>query len=155
MDPIQTYINQIDDKRRPAFEKILEILKTNLPKEFELTFQYGMPSFVVPRSLYPQGYHTDSTKDLPFLSLGIQKGHIGLYHLGIYANEKLLTWFQEEYSKQVPTKLNMGKSCIRLTNVNYIPYDLIAKLVSQMSAEEWISIYQNNLNKNKIIDTWN
>lgn len=149
MDTIQTYINQIDDKRRPAYEKLLEIFKTNLPKEFELTFQYGMPSFVVARSLYPQGYHTDPTKDLPFLSLGIQKGHIGIYHLGIYTNDKLLSWFQDEYSKQVPTKLNMGKSCIRLTNIDHIPYDLIAKLASQMSVKEWIDIYEASINKLK------
>ncbi|NLL75520.1 MAG: DUF1801 domain-containing protein [Erysipelothrix sp.] len=149
MDPIQTYIEEIDEKRRPAYEKLLDILKTNLPKDFELKMQYGMPSFVVPRSLYPEGYHTDPKMDLPFLSLGIQKGHIGIYHLGIYANEKLLSWFQEEYSKQVPTKLNMGKSCIRLTNVDNIPYDLFAKLASQMSAQEWISIYDNNINKSK------
>ena len=149
MDPIQIYIEEIDEKRRPAYENLLEILKTNLPNDFELKMQYGMPSFVVPRSLYPQGYHTDPKMDLPFLSLGIQKGHIGIYHLGIYANQKLLSWFQEEYSKQVPTKLNMGKSCIRLTNVDNIPYDLFAKLASQMSAQEWISIYDNNINKSK------
>lgn len=86
----------------------------NIPSDFELVMQYNMPSFVVPKSLYPPGYHVDPSLPLPFLALGVQKHHIGIYHMGIYANEDLLHWFEENYATQVPTKLDIGKSCIRL-----------------------------------------
>lgn len=144
MKEIEDYINTIDPARKEAYIKLLTILKSSLPKEFELTFQYGMPSFVVPFKLYPKGYHVDPSKQLPFLALGVQKGHIGLYHLGIYADPKLLNWFETEYTKQVPTKLNMGKSCIRFTNIKNIPYNLIQELATKMSVQEWIEIYESN-----------
>lgn len=147
MDPIQKYIEKIDEPRKEAYLKLLEILKENLPEGFKFQFGYGMPGWDVPFETYPQGYHTDPSHELPFLALGIQKGHIGLYHLGIYADPKLLEWFQEEYKKQVPTKLNMGKSCIRFTNVKNIPYDLIAELAKKMSVDDYIKLYETNLNR--------
>jgi hypothetical protein len=67
--------------------------------------------------------------------------------MGIYADEKLLSWFQEEYKKVVPTKLDMGKSCIRYKNVDKIPFELIGQLVSKMSAEDWIGIYEKQIKR--------
>ncbi|NLW15856.1 MAG: DUF1801 domain-containing protein [Erysipelothrix sp.] len=141
---IRDYIESIDPKRRDAYIKLLDILINNMPEGFELEFDYGMPGFVVPFSIYPDGYHTDPTHALPFLALGVQKGHIGLYHLGIYSDPELLKWFQDEYAKVVPTKLNMGKSCIRFTNVKNIPYELIEELVKKMSVKTWIENYENS-----------
>jgi hypothetical protein len=53
-------------------------------------------------------------------------------------------WFREEWTKHVDTKLDMGKSCIRLKNLKKIPYELIAKLAQKMGPEEWISIYEKS-----------
>jgi len=72
---------------------------------------------------------------------------LALYHSGIYADEKLLKWFQQEYPKHVKTKLDMGKSCIRFKNVKNIPYELIAALCQKMSPEDFIAIYETNLQK--------
>lgn len=47
--------------------------------------------------------------------------------MGLVGNRSLLDWFQAEYAKQVPTKLNMGKSCLRLTNPKTIPYTLLGE----------------------------
>lgn len=67
--------------------------------------------------------------------------------MGIMGNKTLLAWFEEEYQKQVPTKLNMGKSCIRMTNVKNIPYELLGELVSKMTLEEWLQSYEKYTNK--------
>lgn len=144
-EEILAYIDRFDEKRRPAYQHLLTLIADNIADGFELQMQYGMPSFVVPLSKYPKGYHVDPSTPLPFLGIGIQKGHIGLYHMGIYADQDLLAWFQDEYKRQVPTILDMGKSCIRLKNVNNIPYSLIADLVSKMSADEWINIYESKI----------
>ena len=90
------------------------------------------------------GYHVTPETPLPFISLAAQKRHIALYHMGIYGDPKLLNWFQDEYSKVVPTKLNMGKSCIRFTNTKNIPYELIGELASKISVEKWIECYETN-----------
>lgn len=141
------YIEQVDEKWRADFAKLVDIVESNLPEGFERTMQYDMISFVVPLSTYSKGYHCTPNTSLPFIALAAQKRHLALYHMGIYADESLLSWFQEEYAKRVPTKLNMGKSCIRFTNAKNIPYDLIGELVSKMTLTEWITIYEGGLNK--------
>ena len=67
--------------------------------------------------------------------------------MGLYGDPKLEAWFVKEYAEQVPTKLDMGKSCIRLKNPDHIPYDLIAELVQQMSVDEYIDIYEKSINR--------
>lgn len=141
------YDHLVDEKRREAFIKLFETIEKNLPDGFEIFEEYGGIGFVVPHSLYPKGYHCTPEKPLPFLGLIAQKRHIGLYHMGIYADDELLQWFQDEYAKQVPTKLNMGKSCIRLTNTKHIPYELIGELAQKMPPQRWIELYEKQLEK--------
>ncbi|MFW8052086.1 DUF1801 domain-containing protein [Vagococcus fluvialis] len=139
---VEEYINQIDEKRIDAFRQLVEVVRDNIPEGFEEVMQYDMISYVIPLKSYPKGYLNRVDEPLPFISLGAQKKHLALYYLGIMGNSDLLEWFQTEYSKQVPTKLNMGKSCIRFTNVKNIPYNLIGELVSKISADEWIESYE-------------
>ena len=80
---------------------------------------------------------------LPFISIASQKGHVALYHFGIYADTELMTWFQEAYAEQVPHKLDMGKSCIRLKKPELIPFKLIGELMRQRTAEQWVSCYDS------------
>ena len=147
MSEIEDYIQGVDENRQVAFNKLVEVVRENIPEGFEEVFQYGMITYVVPLDVFPEGYLNRVDEPLPFISLGAQKRHLALYHLGIMGNKELLQWFQEEYAKVVPTKLNMGKSCIRMTNVKHIPYELIGELVSKMSMEEWIESYQKFQNK--------
>ena len=104
-----------------------------------------MPGFVVPHTRYPDGYHCDPKRPLPFLSMASQKNFIALYHMGIYANQELMDWFTAEYPNHMKTKLDMGKSCIRFKNVKKIPYELIGDLVSRMTVEDWIGLYEANV----------
>ena len=121
---------------------LINVIRANLPDGYEEIINYGMPSWVVPHSLYSAGYHVNPELPLPFLSLASQKRHIGLYHMGVYANPPLLAWFVEAYPKHCKTKLNMGKSCVRFKNVANIPYDLIGELCTKMSPQAWIDIYE-------------
>ncbi len=144
---MSTYIEQVDEKWRESLAKLVEVVEANLPEGFERTMYYDMISYVVPLSTYPKGYHVTSNTPLPFMSLAAQKRHIAVYHMGIYTDKALLSWFQDEYAKCVPTKLNMGKSCIRFTSTKNIPYDLIGELVSKMTPAEWILKYEGELNR--------
>ncbi|MGN4123838.1 DUF1801 domain-containing protein [Lysinibacillus sphaericus] len=144
---MSTYIEQVDEKWRESLAKLVEVVEANLPEGFERTMYYDMISYVVPLSTYPKGYHVTSNTPLPFISLAAQKRHIAVYHMGIYTDKALLSWFQDEYAKCVPTKLNMGKSCIRFTSTKNIPYDLIGELVSKMTPAEWILKYEGELNR--------
>ena len=121
---VEDYFLQVPEDKKAPMLKLRKVILDHLPEGFEEQLSYGMPSYVVPHSIYPQGYHCDPKQALPFLSIAAQKNFIGFYHMGIYTDQNLLNWFQQEYQKQVPTKLDMGKSCIRLKKMDQIPYDL-------------------------------
>tara|TARA_R110002124_G_scaffold55533_1_gene156948 strand:- start:7359 stop:7814 length:456 start_codon:yes stop_codon:yes gene_type:complete len=137
------YVAELPEDRATAVQKLRDVIKKNLPKGFEETMSYGMIGYVVPHSIYPDGYHCSPELPLPFMNIASQKNFIALYHSGIYADEKLLNWFTSEYPKHVKTKLDMGKSCVRFKKVDQIPYELIAELVQKMSVQDWIDKYES------------
>lgn len=143
----EEYISNLPEERKEAFLKLRKTLVENLPVGFAEEISYGMIGFVVPKSLYPEGYHCNPELPLPFISLASQKNFIALYHMGIYANQELLDWFVNEYPKHADNKLDMGKSCIRFKNPNKIPFELIGELSSKMTPQDWIAIYEQNVKR--------
>ena len=142
-DSPKDYIDQLPEERKKAFNKLRKTVLDNIPKGFEECMNYGMLGYVVPKSIYPAGYHCDTKLTLPFANIASQKNFIALYHMGIYADQELLQWFQAEYAQQCKYKLDMGKSCIRFKRMDDIPYDLIGKLMQKMTPNDWITIYES------------
>lgn len=146
-DNPEEYLEKIPEDRKAPMEKLRKVILENLPDGFKETINYGMIGYVVPHSIYPDGYHCSPELPLPFMSIASQKNFIGLYHMGIYAKEELLQWFVDEYAKQVPTKLDMGKSCIRFKKPEQIPFKLIGELSSKVSVDDWIEIYESAIKR--------
>jgi len=108
-----------------------------------------MLGWAVPHKLYPGGYHCTPEQPLPFLSLASQKNFIALYHMGLYSDKKLLAWFQSEWKKASPRKLDMGKSCIRFKRPGDIPFELIGELATTFTPQQWIDVYSKWDPRNK------
>ena len=140
----EEYISKVPADRKEAMEKLRQTILKNLPKGFTEGMNYNMIGYFVPHSVYPDGYHCDPKQPLPFMNIASQKNFIAFYHMGMYANKKLLDWFTKEYPKHTNKKLDMGKSCVRFKKVEDIPYKLIGELTKKMSAAEWIKIYEAN-----------
>ncbi len=144
-DTIEEYISQLPEDRKEAISTLRDVINENLPAGFDEIINYSMPSWVVPHTLYPPGYHCDPKLPLPFLSIASQKNFVAVYHMGIYANPKLMDWFVNEYPNYCSTKLDMGKSCIRLKKVENIPYKLIGELAAKMTPQDCISLYESSI----------
>ncbi|HEY9168373.1 MAG TPA: DUF1801 domain-containing protein [Lutibacter sp.] len=143
----QEYINKLPDDRKQVMNKLRKTILDNLPKGFEETLSYGMIGYVVPHSIYPNGYHCNPKLPLPFMNIASQKNFIAVYHMGLYANQNLLDWFVQEYPKHCNTKLDMGKSCVRFKKMDQIPFDLIAELTKKVTVKEWIKAYEESFQK--------
>ena len=143
----EAYLAELTEDRRAVMEQLRAAVLDNLPAGFEEVMSYGMLGYVVPHSLYPDGYHCDPKLPLPFMNLAAQKHFYGVYHMGIYADPDLMAWFQAEYRDRVPTKLDMGKSCLRLKNPKNIPYDLIGELAAKMTPQDWIERYEAGIRR--------
>jgi len=144
---VEQYIDELPQERKVAIGKIRETILKNIPQGFAEIMSYGMIGYAVPHSIYKSGYRSDPKMPLPFINLASQKNFIAFYHMGIYANPELHDWFINEYAKQCKTKLDMGKGCIRFKKMDDIPFKLIGELVSKISVEKWIKIYESNYKK--------
>ena len=144
---IEAYLEEIPEERKESFTKLRETILENIPNGFVELMSYGMIGYVVPHSIYPNGYHCEPKLPLPFMAIASQKNFIALYHMGIYAKPELLNWFVTEYPKHSQQKLDMGKSCIRFKKMKQIPFDLITELDQKMSVQEWITCYESAFKK--------
>ncbi|MBV6511322.1 MAG: hypothetical protein FMNOHCHN_00802 [Ignavibacteriaceae bacterium] len=144
---VKEILANIPEERAEAFNKLHEVIVKNLPKGFEPGMSYGGLGYVVPHSLYPDGYHCKPSEPLPFAGIASQKNSINFYHMGIYADPDLLKWFVDEYPKHTKQKLDMGKSCIRFKKMDDIPYKLIGELMKKMSVKDWVTMYEKNYKK--------
>jgi hypothetical protein len=144
---VKEILDNLPHDRLVPFNKLHDVIVKNLPKGFEASISYGGLGYVVPHTLYPAGYHCNPSEPLPFAGIASQKQSINFYHMGIYAQPKLLEWFVTEFPKHSKQKLDMGKSCVRFKKLDDIPYKLIGELMKKMSVKEWINIYEANLKK--------
>ncbi|GGK13877.1 hypothetical protein GCM10007962_05200 [Yeosuana aromativorans] len=143
----EDYVGQLPQERQMVINKLRKTIKANLPKGFHETVSYGMIGYVVPHSIYPNGYHCTPELPLPFLSIASQKNSVNIYHSGIYVKNEIQDWFVSEFPKYSKRRLDMGKCCIRFKNIEDIPYELIGQLASKMTVDEWITIYESNIKK--------
>lgn len=141
---VDTYLAELPEDRKRAMTELRKVIKKNLPKGFKEGMGYGMAGWSVPHSLYPPGYHCTPELPLPFMGIASQKNFIAVYHMGVYADPKLLKWFTVAHAKASPKRLDMGKSCIRYKKPEDIPYKLIGELAAKITPEEWINIYETN-----------
>lgn len=146
-DSSEDYIKAIPEDRQEGFGKLRKMILENLPEGFEECMSYGMIGYVVPHSLYPDGYHCDTKLPLPFINMASQKNFVALYHAGIYADEAVKDWFISAYPKHCKLKLDMGKSCVRFKKMDAIPFDLIAELAGKISVQDWINIYESKVKR--------
>lgn len=139
---VDQYLDELPADRKKVIAELRKVIKKNLPKGFTECMGYGMIGYVIPHSMYPQGYHCSPDQPVPFMNLASQKNFVALYHMGIYADPQLLKWFTGEYAKAGVGKPDMGKSCIRFKNMDKIPYELIGQLASKITPKQWLAFYE-------------
>ena len=70
---IKEYLEEVPEERKQAFIKLRDTIIINLPEGFKEEMSYGMIGYVVPHSIYPDGYHCSPELPLPFASIASQK----------------------------------------------------------------------------------
>jgi hypothetical protein len=144
----QEYIDSLVPIRKDIVQKIRLSLISNLDKDFEETISYNMIGFVVPFKLFPEGYHTNQAEPLPYINLALQKKAISLYCMCGY-DQRFTTMVSREFAR-AGLKLDMGKSCLRLKEKDFLKnekayLDIIQKIARYMTATEWLQFYKQSI----------
>ncbi|MEO1129826.1 MAG: DUF1801 domain-containing protein [Planctomycetota bacterium] len=142
---VTEYLAELPADRRAAIKALRKAIKANLPTGVKEVMNYGMIGYVVPHSIYPDGYHCDPSKPLPFGGLASQKNHISVYFMHMYGGHE--GWFKREWARRTDKKLDMGKCCIRFRTLDDVPVDLIGEAAGRLTTDEWIAQYESAIKK--------
>ena len=70
---IDQYVNELPEDRKKAISEFRKVILKNIPKGFAEEMSYGMIGYVVPLSMYPNGYRCNPSLPLPLINLGSPK----------------------------------------------------------------------------------
>ncbi len=131
---VENYLNTIAEPRRREVETVREVIRQHLPAGYEEKIEYGMLSYQVPLSTYPDTYNK---KPLMYAALAAQKNHLALYLCNVYGSEDLRRKLEKGFSA-ADKKLDMGKSCLRFQTADDLPLSVIGDIISAVPMQEYI-----------------
>ncbi|MBZ0136927.1 MAG: DUF1801 domain-containing protein [Planctomycetes bacterium] len=143
---VAQYLHELPEDRRQAIQAVREVVLKNLNKGFEEGMQYGMIGYYVPHSVYPDGYHCDTSKPLPFASIASQKNHMAVYLMCVYGHPENEKWFRQEWDK-TGKKLDMGKSCVRFKKLDNLALDAIGGVIKRVRVKDFIDYYESAIKR--------
>lgn len=117
-----------------------------LPKGFEKRKKKNEIHYEVPLSVFPDGYHCQKNKPLPFIWLTVNKSKISLHHMGLYARPELMKWLKKTYLN-ANVKLSTGKSCIHFKDTSEVNEGILKELFEKIELEEWVELYKLSIQK--------
>ncbi|MCK9485262.1 MAG: DUF1801 domain-containing protein [Dehalococcoidia bacterium] len=99
--------------------------------------QYGMISYVVPLSRFPDTYNK---QPLALASLASQKNDKALYLNNVYGDDSQEAWFKEAY-RATGKRLDMGKSCVRFRHLEDLPLEVVGEAIERTPVEDFVARY--------------
>lgn len=135
---IEQYLSELPDGRRGDIEAVRQIILRNLPEEYEEAMNWGMITYQVPLSAYPDTYNG---QPLMYAALSSQKNHMALHLIGIYLNNETHQDFEAKY-KSTGKRYDAGKSYIRFRKLDDLPLPLVAESVALYSVKEFIKRFE-------------
>jgi len=136
---VEVYLQRLPAERREAIAKVRDTVNASLPAGYEEGIQYGMISWCVPLSRYPDTYNG---QPLAIASLASQKSYMALYLIGVYGSPELAAWFRDAFAR-AGKKLDMGKSCVRFKSLDALPLDVIGETIRRVPVDAFLSQYED------------
>jgi hypothetical protein len=129
------YLASLPAERRKVIAAVRAVIRKHLPKGYVETMNWGMLSYEIPLSRYPDTYNK---QPLSYVAVAAQKHNYALYLMNAEAVpgwlDELKTWYAEQGKR-----LDMGKCCLRFKRLEDVPLDLVGTLVAATSVDERIA----------------
>ncbi len=141
------YIASLPADRAKTIATVRGFVRQHIPRGYEECLVWGTIGWAIPLSRYPD---THNQQPIIYVALSSQKNYCVLYLMGAYTYgsasqlEQLKTAF-----KAAGKKLVMGKCCVHFKSPDDLPLAAIGKLISAISSEQWIELYEQSRLKTK------
>ena len=135
---VEEYLAELPPERREVVSKVRDLVRRNLPKGYEETVNWGMISYAVPLSRYPDTYNG---QPLGYVALAAQKNYYALYLMGPYMDPQQSRQLADAF-KKAGKKMDMGKSCLRFKQLEDLPLEAVGRTIASMPPEQLIAHYE-------------
>ena len=129
------YLASLTKEERVVIEAVRAVVLKRLPKGYVETMNWGMLSYEIPLSVYPDTYNK---QPLMYVALAAQKNHYAFYTTNVRSSPALLARLTSAY-KALGKKLDMGGGCIRFKALADLPLDVVGEIVASSSVAERIA----------------
>jgi uncharacterized protein YdhG (YjbR/CyaY superfamily) len=131
---VEEYLKELTPERREGIAAVRKVILENLPEGYEEAMNWGMISYQVPLSVYPETYNK---QPLMYAALASQKNHMAVYLTGIYMDEAAKDGFEAAY-KATGKRYDVGKSCVRFKKLEDLPLDLIGETIAALPVDDFV-----------------
>jgi len=135
---VEGYLASLPAERRGMVDTLRTAILANLPEGYEEGIQYGMISYYVPLSRYPDTYNG---QPLSVASIANQKRYVSAYLHGCYLEAATRTWLVKAVKDRMG-KIDMGKSCVRFRKPSDIPPDVVGEAIAKLDVEAFLRLYE-------------
>jgi len=140
---VAQYLASLPPERAEAIKKVRAVILKNLPPGYEENMNWGMISYQIPLSIFPDTYNG---QPLLVAALASEKNYMSVHLMSIYSDPKMEKWFTNEY-KKTGKRMDVGKSCVRFRNLENLPLKLIGEAISKVSVDDYITLYKSSRQK--------
>ena len=131
---VEEYLAELSPERREIVEAVRTTILENLPAGYQEAMNWGMITYQVPLSIYPETYNG---KPLMYVALASQKNYLSLYLTGVYIDNEARQAFEGAY-RASGKRMDIGKSCVRFRKLDDLPLELIGQSVAAMEMDEFV-----------------
>jgi hypothetical protein len=131
---VEEYLESLPTDRRNILSIVRQEILKHLPKGYEEVMNWGMITYQVPLTTYPDTYNG---QPLMFAALASQKNYMALYLMSAYVVPDNETKLVAAYTK-AGKRLDMGKSCIRFKKLDDLELDAIVDIIADTSVKDFV-----------------
>jgi uncharacterized protein YdhG (YjbR/CyaY superfamily) len=135
---VKAYLDELPAERRAVVEKVLDVVRRNMPAGYEEGVSYGMIGWVVPLSRHPETYNG---QPLVYAGLAAQKNAYSLYLTCANIAPESRAALQKAFA-DAGKKLDLGKACVRFRKAEDLPLEAIGKFIGAVAVKDCISCYE-------------
>ncbi|HEY7089891.1 MAG TPA: DUF1801 domain-containing protein [Tepidisphaeraceae bacterium] len=139
------YIASLPADRAKTIATMRAFVNEHIPRGYEECIVWGTIGWAIPLSRYPD---THNKQPIYYVGLSSQKNYCVLYLMGAFWSASQLEQLKAAF-KAAGKKLNMGKCCVNFDSPDDLPLEAIGRLISAISSEKWIEMYEQSRLKTK------
>ena len=111
---------------------------SNLPDGYEEVMNWGMITYQIPLSTYPDTYNK---QPLMYAALASPKNHMAVYLSAVYTDDGRRSDFETAY-RATGKRYDVGRSCVRFTKIDNLPLNVIGDAVAATPMAAFIGQYE-------------